>query len=207
MLLTAACLVASVIIPDGASVKSVADRMHGTVVQVRGSAGDTATYATGVLVGPRLAVTALHAVAARVTQEGLTPLPHVDVLLQGKPLSTAEIVGADAELDLALLRLPDDVPALPYAPFAADDPTEGQLLIAMGADEDAIRVIDVTIAQVHGNFYAVGSRHAVDSRFWGGPLFDRSGRLAAIELTALGEPRAVPARVIKAWIDRTTARN
>ena len=203
-----ACLVASVVVPDAPDAKSVADRMHGTVVQVRGSAGETSSWATGVLVGPHLAVTPLHAVAARVAEDGtVSPLPRIDIFLQGREVSAAQIVSTDAALDLALLRLPDRIAPLPSATFAAEDPAPGDTLIAMGAGEDAITVIDVTIVAMHGSIATVASKHPVDSRFWGGPLFDFEGRLAAIELTALGEPRAVAAGVVKAWIERASARN
>jgi S1-C subfamily serine protease len=201
-MLMAVALLASIVIPDAPDLKSVADRMHGAVVQVRGHAGETASYATGVLVGSRLAVTTLHTVAARAGEDKVVPLPYIEVFLPDQGVALAQLVSADLRLDLALLRLAEDAPGLDGPTLAAQDPARGESLIAMGAGEDAVTAVEVTVSEPRGGLFAVSSRHPLDSRFWGGPLFDLQGRLAAIELTALGEPRAIPARLVKEWIER-----
>jgi S1-C subfamily serine protease len=206
MWMAAFALVAAVIVPDKPDLKSIADRVHGTVVQVRGQAGEAASYSTGILVGPRLALTTLHAVAAAAGGDAVAPLPRIEVMLPDQGVALARLVSADTHLDLALLKLADDAPLLPPVAFAEEDPTQGETLIAMGVGEDQITAIDVTVSDSRGSVFAVASSHPIDSRFWGGPLFDLQGRFAAVELTALGEPHALPARFVREWLQRAFAR-
>ena len=42
----------------------------------------------------------------------------------------------------------------------------------------------------------------IDSRFWGGPLFDAEGRLVGIQLTSVGSSKAISVRVIQQMLDQ-----
>ncbi len=146
-----------------------------------------------MLVGSGYAVTTLHTVAqARA----------IEVLINDFGAVQATLAAGDRDLDLALLRLPDSV-LLPAPPFASDAPALGEPLVAMGAGENEVAVVGVTVAAAPGRTFALATDHLIDSRFWGGPLFDARGQLAGIGLPTIGQPRAAPVSAVKALIALT----
>ncbi|HUJ27232.1 MAG TPA: serine protease [Myxococcales bacterium] len=196
-----ALLLAAVVMPSDpqAALKSVADRVHSAVIEVRaeaavvvpGDAGDTlvptATFGAGVLVGNGLAVTTLHTVGM-VAPGKFAPWKNIEVLLPRHGVVSGELLGWYPEYDLAVLRVPDAVDAPPA--LATELPAPGAPLLAMGADDQAVNVVGVQLAGVSGDVLLLTSVHAVDSRYWGGPVFDAQGRLAGITLPAV-MPRAL----------------
>src|SRR2546429_9993301 len=81
--------------------------------------------------------------------------------------------------------------------LSTDTPAEGEPLVAMGVDDDGVVVVGVSLAAVNGDVLTVGGKRMLDSRFWGGPLYDGRGRLVAIGLMSLGPPKAISARGIQ----------
>jgi Trypsin-like peptidase domain len=203
---------AAVTLPSDAAAgpwKSVADRLHSTVIEVRGQvAPETVTYGTGVLIGNRLAVTTLHAVALPSSDGKMNPLDHVQVVVPGVGPMEAHVIAGAPELDLAILALPDGAAWLESASLATDSPEEGEPLVAMGTGDDAITVLGVVVTGVDGDLFGLASKRMIDSRFWGGPLYDSRGRLAGVQLTSIGPSKAVSARVIRRMLDeRGTSRS
>ena len=72
----------------------------------------------------------------------------------------------------------------------------------MGVDDDAVVVVGVSLAAVNGDILTVGGKRTLDSRFWGGPLYDGRGRLVAIGLMSLGPQKAISGRVIQRILDQ-----
>lgn len=187
---------AAVILPgDGQDVlKSVADRVHSSVVGVRAQAaipvpqsGDPAavvqspSFGTGVLVGDGLAVTTLHTVGSLLPGR-VVPWEHIEVLIADSGPVGATLVGSFPALDLAVLRL--EKSAGDAVELAPGSPAVGESLLAMGTDDEAITVVGVNVAAVEGNHLFLSTMRRMDSRYWGGPLFDARGRLAGISLPA-----------------------
>jgi S1-C subfamily serine protease len=203
-LLLANSSAAAVIVRDSypAHWKAIADRLVSTVVQIQ---GDEAQHAlargSGVLIGNGLAVATLHAVAVR-SGGAMVPLQELQVLVPDAGRFGAHVVDAVPELDLALLLLSDEGKNLAAAPLATEVPAEGDLLIAMGTSDDAVTVIGMVVSRVSGELFTLDSKHAADSRFWGGPLFDEQGRLAGIQLASASGSKAVSARLIQRMLDR-----
>ncbi len=176
------------------ALKAVADKLHSTVIGVSGRVsvpadGGTAmpervTHGTGTLLGHGLAVTTLHAVALPSPGGKLIPLQDVQVMIAGGEPMAAEAAALEAP------------------PLSTDAPAEGEPLVAMGVDDDAVVVVGVSVAAVNGDVLTVGGKRMLDSRFWGGPLYDGRGRLVAIELISLGPPKAISARVIQRMLDQ-----
>jgi S1-C subfamily serine protease len=195
---------ASVILPDHDSRwKAVADRLFSTVIEVRGQeAQETVSSGSGVLIGNGLAITTLHAVAVPGPDGRLVPLREVRVLVADVGPMDARVIAGVPEIDLALLLLPDRGASLAGAPLAAEVPAEGDLLVAMGAGDDAVTVRGVVVSSVNGDFFALSGKRMIDSRFWGGPLFDGEGRLVGILLTSLAGPKAISARVMQRLLDQ-----
>ena len=71
-----------------------------------------------------------------------------------------------------------------------------------GVADTAVTVRGVVVSSVNGDFFGLGSKRMIDSRFWGGPLFDGEGRLAGILLTSLAGPKAISTRVIQRLLDQ-----
>lgn len=193
-------LMAAVVVPSDpqAELKAVADKLFATVVQVRAlvpveGGRQAQIFGSGVLVGSGYAVTTLHSVAQA---------HGIEVVVNDHGAVQAGLVAGDRDLDLALLRLFGSVP-LAAAPLAPDAPALGEPLVAMGAGEDEVAVVGVTVVAAQGRTFSLATDHLIDSRFWGGPLFDARGQLAGIELTTVGEPRAAPASAVKALIALT----
>jgi len=172
--------------------KEVADRVHDTVIEVRASASaagvQAPTFGTGVLIGGGLALTTLHTVSNGAD---------VEVLAQGSstPMS-AKVVGGFPQIDLALLRI-DNAGGLPSAPLAEQPPAVGDALIAIGAVEESVRAVGVNVLALNGDLVVLASNRRVDSRFWGGPIFDTQGRLVAIALSTLALPGAITASAVR----------
>jgi len=178
--------------------KEVADRLHETVIEVHGTAAaaagvETPTFGSGVLIGGGLALTTLHTVAGG---------GNVEVQVQGAGTLVAKVVGGFPQIDLAVLRL-DNAAALPSAPLADQPPAVGDALIAMGTDEDAVSAVGVSVAAVNGDLLVLAGNRRVDSRFWGGPIFDTQGRLVAIVVATLTVPGAVTASSLRTLLQQT----
>jgi S1-C subfamily serine protease len=177
--------------------KDVADRLHDTVVEVRATGGVVPLYGTGVLIGGGLALTTLHTVSGGGA---------VEVLVQGgaAPLA-AKLVGGFPQIDLAVLHL-DGASSLPSVPLAEQAPVVGDALIAMGADEDTVDAVGVNVAAVNGDLLVLASTRRVDSRFWGGPIFDTQGRLVAIALSTIALPGAITASALRSLLQQAATR-
>src|SRR5439155_1512584 len=115
-------------------------------------------------------------------------------------LALAVAGGAHAAV---VLRSPEEaLKAVADKLLSTDTPAEGEPLVAMGVDDDAVVVVGVSLAAVNGDVLTVGGKRMLDSRFWGGPLYDGRGRLVAIGLISLGPPKAISARVIQRMLDQ-----
>jgi len=192
--------------------KPIADKLHGTVIDVRGRASvttdggqqglETLTHGTGTLLGNGLAVTSLHAVALPSPEGKLVPLAYVEVLVPGKGTMQAQVIAGVADLDIAILALPAAAAALEAAPLAPDLPASGDALIAMAVDDEAVIGVGVEVAAVDGDLILLRGRRMLDSRFWGGPLFDARGRLVGVGLMTLGPSKAIAARAIQRVVDQ-----
>jgi S1-C subfamily serine protease len=195
---------AAVVIPQndgGTAFKSVADRVHSSVVAVRAQAAlpvaegngpqavvQTPSFGTGVLLGNGLAVTTLHTVG-NLLPGRVVPWNDIEVLVPDAGFVGATLVGWFPDLDLAVLRLAS-ARAGESVELADTSPPVGEALLAMGTDDDAVTVIGVNVAAVKGDQLLLSSPRRIDSRYWGGPLFDIHGRLAGINLPSL-TPRAL----------------
>ncbi len=182
--------------------KAIADRLYATVVQVQGiEARQIVARGTGVLIGDGLAVTTLHSVSVLRGTSSMV-VREIRVLATHEGPLDAQVIDAVPELDLALLRLGGAGGALAGAALATDDPAVGDRMVAMGMADAEIAGIGVVVAGLDGDVLSLTSRRTLDSRFWGGPLFDAQGKLAGIQLTGGDATRAVTARVIRALSDR-----
>ena len=204
---------AAVVLPSlEEALKAVADKLHSTVIYVSGrvsvpAGGGTAmpekvTHGTGTFLGRGLAVTTLHAVALPSPAGKLIPLQDVQVVVAGGEPMPAQVIAGAPDLDLAILALSAEAAALEAPPLSTDTPAEGEPLVAMGVDDDGVVVVGVSLAAVNGDVLTVGGKRMLDSRFWGGPLYDGRGRLVAIGLMSLGPPKAISARVIQRMLDQ-----
>jgi hypothetical protein len=192
--------------------KPIVDKLHGTVIDVRGRTQvttdggqqelETLTHGTGTLLGNGLAVTTLHAVALPSPEGRMVPLAHVEVLVPGPETMQAQVIAGVADLDLAILALPAAAAALEAAPLAPDMPSSGDALIAMAVDDQAVIGVGVEVAAVDGDLILLRGRRMLDSRYWGGPLFDARGRLVGVGLMSLGPSKAIAARAIQRLLDQ-----
>jgi len=212
---TAGAAPGAVVIPSesAAAWKAVADRLHSTVIEVRGRAAaparaegalemETVSSGTGVLIGNGLAVTTLHAVAQPSASGKMIPLQDVQVLLPDLGPVDARVIAGAPELDVAILALAEPAASLEGAPFAFETPMAGESLVAMGAGDGSISVVGVVVSSVDGDLFTLLSKRIMDSRFWGGPLFDSRGHLAGIQLTSVGPSKAISARLIQLLLDQ-----
>ncbi len=191
---------------SGTPWKDLADRLHSTVIEVHGKLSpESVSYGTGVLIGNRLAVTTLHAVAVPSSTGKMTALQDVQVVVPEVGPMEAHVIAGAPELDLAILALPDGAAWLDAAALATEGPEEGESLVAMGTGDDAITVLGVVVTSVDGDVFGLAGKRMIDSRFWGGPLYDSRGRLAGVHLTSIGPSKAVSARVIQRLLDQRKA--
>jgi S1-C subfamily serine protease len=205
---------AAVVQPDPEKrLKSVADRVHSTVVEVRAVAAavipaedksqeivPTASFGTGVLLGAGLVVTTLHTVGVALPGQ-MAAWKNIEALVPDAGAFAAEVVAWFPDAGLALLRIPAN--ASQTAPvFATEPPQRGATLLAMGAGEDAVTAPGVVVVGVAGETLWLTSRSSgVDSRYWGGPLFDEEGRLAGITLPSV-TPKALTSAALVAMLER-----
>jgi len=195
--------------------KSVADRWHSTVIEVRARATipvviDSAqqivempSFGTGVLIGDGLALTMLHSVGV-VLPGRVGAWSDVLAFVPGVGPMAAQIAAFFPELDLAVLRVAVAT-SINAAPLATDLPVPGEPLIAMGVGDDAVNAIGVTVAGVSRDYLILVSNRRLDSRYWGGPLFDGRGRLVGIIASSV-LPRAVTSVALRDLIDRVRQR-
>src|SRR5215813_8943222 len=87
--------------------KEVADKVHDTVIDVRGTAAvgnlQAPTFGSGVLIGNGLALTTLHTVSGN---------PNVEVVVQNAGPLAARVVGGFPKIDIAVLRIDENAAAL-----------------------------------------------------------------------------------------------
>ena len=175
---------------------SVADRLHDSVAEVRHPVAEgspiLSTYGAATLLPDGMAITTLHAVG-----QGRWSLT-----LAGASGSetTAQVVGTFPAYGLAVLRLDHALPV--QVPTEYTDPTPGEQVIVLGSGDDSVTIMGVTVLGANGDVFKIASAKMVDSRFWGGPLLDASGRLVGICLPSLTDPVAVDATTLKAMVGR-----
>ncbi|HEX4386141.1 MAG TPA: serine protease [Myxococcales bacterium] len=202
-------VVAAVIInqsQDATKLRSVADRLHSSVIEVKATREDEeASWGTGVLLGNGLALTALHSVGTVAADGQVTPLGTIDAVVYDHGEVRAHVVAAAPELDLALLRL-ESGNSIAAAPLAGEAPSVGDHLVAMGARNEEIVAAGVTVSVSEDDGSLVfTSPRKVDSRFWGGPVFDGQGQLTAMTLHSRGSIRAVSIASLRSLIDQASS--
>jgi S1-C subfamily serine protease len=202
-------VVAAVIINQGQDVsnlRSVADRLHTSVIEVKASRDEEeVSWGTGVLLGNGLALTALHSVSAASADGHIAPMSSIAAIVYDHGAVRAHVVAVAEELDLALLRLDSGV--MPEAaPLASEPPSVGDHLVAMGARNEEIVAAGVTVSKsaVDGSLVFTSPR-TVDSRFWGGPVFDGEGHLTAMTLESMGAIKAVSIASLRSLIDQASS--
>ena len=202
-------VVASVIInqsQDVSNLRSVADRLHTSVIEVKASRDEEeSTWGTGVLLGNGLALTALHSVGTASAAGKIMPMRNIAAIVYDHGAVRAHVVAVAAELDLALLRL-DSIDTPEAAPLASEAPSVGDHLVAMGARNEEIVAAGVTVSKsaVDGSLVFTSPRK-VDSRFWGGPVFDGEGHLTAMTLESMGSIKAVSIASLRSLIDQASS--
>lgn len=188
------------------SLVSVADRLHAAVVEVRRPLGGTgpllATYGTATLLDGGFAVTTIQAVGT--IRFALGTVVRRDVVLAGEglPPAAGQVIASFPEFGLAVLRVEGAAGVI--VPTEVEPPAVGEPLIVMGSGDDAVTAMGVKVSAVSGDLFALASVKMVDSRFWGGPLLDASGRLVGICLPSLAEPTAVSATPLKLLLQRVS---
>jgi S1-C subfamily serine protease len=191
---------------DATNLKSVADRLHSSVIEVKSSTKDEGpTWGTGVLLGDGLALTALHSVGVQGKDGHVSAMGDVVAIVYERGEVRAHVVAGAPELDLAILRLDSkDAPA--PAPLAMVPPAVGERLVAMGASDEQIVAAGVTVSgeSDDGSLLLISTRN-IDSRFWGGPLFDGEGHLAAMTLSSMGQIKAMSISSLRSFIDQAAA--
>jgi hypothetical protein len=209
-LLLAGSASAAVVVP-APDFKTVADRVHGLTVLVRArafvmgrdasgrlhvDAGLSAT--SGVLVGGALAVTDLSSVTLPGKDGKPEPVAAIEVVLPEVGTVPAQVLAVDADLGIAVLRLPDELRELPGAVLATVEDGESDTRIAIGADDTHLRAIPVVVGAGPS-----GSRLSLDPAlpdfFRGGPLFDDQGHLAGV---IVGSSGAVPVSQLRLLLDK-----
>lgn len=195
--------------------RAVADRMHSTVIEIEArpvltvvmESGQESlrlpSFATGVLVGDGLAITTLHGIGGMVSGK-FAAWGDLQAVVPDLGTVPARVVGWFPEWDLAVLEVPESA-SLATAPLATEAATRGEALIVMGIGDDAVTGVGVTVAGTSGDQLVLTSPRRIDSRYWGGPLFDAQGRLAGIALTSFF-PRAIGAGTLAALLDKVRGR-
>jgi S1-C subfamily serine protease len=199
-------MAAVIINQDAANLKLVADRLHSSVIEVKASRKDESpSWGTGVLLGDGLALTAFHNVGVTAADGRISAMRDVVAIVYDHGEVRAHVVAGAPELDLAILRL-DSKDAPEAAPLATQPPTVGERLVAMGASDEQIVAAGVTVSKESddGSLLLVSSRN-IDSRFWGGPVFDAEGHLTAMTLTSMGQIKAVSISSLRSLIDQAAA--
>jgi S1-C subfamily serine protease len=122
---------------------------------------------------------------------------------------TATLAGRDPSTDLAILRLPDDVPAsaAPAVAAASDAPKVGQLALVLGRPGAAVTAGLGIVSAVGGEWrtwqggtidHFVRLDVSVYDGFSGGPLVDAGGRVMGVNTSGLARASAltVPAATV-----------
>jgi len=168
-------------------------------------------FGSGVLISPDgLAVTNHHVIDQAV---------EIQVVLSDKRQVTAEIVGKDAETDLALLRLKGlrEGEALPYAAFADSEQVQaGDFVMALGSPFGFARSISLGIVSNTERYLGFESKHvfnnfiqtdaAINPGNSGGPLVDVDGQIVGINTLGIsggqGLGFSIPSNVVRDVVDR-----
>ena len=161
--------------------RSIADKAHGFTVFVVARSSGAQTSSSGVLIRGGLVLTDLHGLLDRKADGSLVEAEIV-VVLDGLGAVPARLSGADVALGIAVLQLPDEARKLPGADIATADPAIADQLLAMGTDGKVVDVLGVRID--HVGLPLLHTSATLPDSFRGGPLFDASGHLAALELPA-----------------------
>ncbi len=168
-------------------------------------------FGSGVLISPDgLAVTNHHVIDQAV---------EIQVVLSDKRQVPAEIVGKDADTDLALIRLKDLKPgeSLPYASFADSNRVQaGDFVMALGSPFGFARSISLGIVSNTERYLGFESKHiynnfiqtdaAINPGNSGGPLVDVDGQIVGIN--TLGVPGgqgigfSIPSNVVTEVVER-----
>jgi S1-C subfamily serine protease len=199
-------MAAVIINQDAANLKLVADRLHSSVIEVKASRkNESPSWGTGVLLGDGLALTAFHTVGMTAADGRISAINDVVAIVYEHGEVRAHVVAGAPELDLAIIRL-DGTGAPQAAPLATQPPTVGERLVAMGAADEQIVAAGVTVSKESddGSLVMVSSR-TIDSRFWGGPVFDGEGHLVAMTLTSEGPIKAMSISSLRSLIDQAAA--
>jgi serine protease Do len=173
-------------------------------------------FGSGVLISPDgLAVTNHHVIDQAV---------EIQVVLSDKRQVPAEIVGKDAETDLALLRLKGlkEGEALPYAAFADSDQVQsGDFVMALGSPFGYARSISLGIVSNTERYLGFESKHiynnfiqtdaAINPGNSGGPLVDIVGQIVGINTLGVqggqGLGFSIPSNVVRDVVDRLRTKN
>lgn len=164
------------IAPD---LNAIAERAHAWTVFVSATSGEDEMSASGVLIPGGMVLTDLHGLLSR-RPDGTVAPANIVVMVDGIGPLPALLARFDAELGLAVLRLPDQARGLPGASIATADPGVADQLLAMGNDGKSVDVLGVKVDHVDHAWLHTTS--TLPAAFRGGPLFDTSGNLAALEL-------------------------
>lgn len=214
---------ASVVLPASpdAGWQSVADRVHTLAVLVRARAligerkdgalrvHEALSLASGVLIGDGLALTELGTVVLTNADGRKEVASQIEIVVDEVGPLPAQVIFADASLDIAVLRLPDEARSLPGASLAAGDPNVGDSMLAIGVEGDSLDAIAVRLSSVDSA--EDGPRRLLTdrplpARFLGGPLFDARGHLAGLSTPAAGaKGTAVPASLLRPVVRKLLA--
>ena len=214
---------ASVIVPfpRHPDLQAVADQVHGFTVQVRAIAfvvertdgplrmREVDNLSSGVMVGEGLVLTTLSSVSLRSPDGRVQPADQLAVLVEDVGPMPARLLAGDTDLDVAVLQLPDQARSLPGATLAADDPSAGDGMVALGVDGNSIKAVGLQLERIATGDDAgprLRTEHALPAPFWGGPLFDDRGQLAGIATRGTGtEGTGVPVSLLRALLRRSLA--
>jgi serine protease Do len=173
-------------------------------------------FGSGVIISPDgLAVTNHHVIDQAV---------EIQVVLSDKRQVPAEIVGKDAETDLALLRLKglQEGESLPYAAFANSDQVQsGDFVMAFGSPFGFARSVSLGIVSNTERYLGFESKHvynnfiqtdaAINPGNSGGPLVDIDGQIVGINTLGIsggqGLGFSIPSNVVTDIVQRLRAKN
>jgi serine protease Do len=173
-------------------------------------------FGSGVLISPDgLAVTNHHVIDQAV---------EIQVVLSDKRQVPAEIVGKDADTDLALLRLKGlrEGEALPYAAFADSDRVQsGDFVMALGSPFGYARSISLGIVSNTERYLGFESKHiynnfiqtdaAINPGNSGGPLVDIEGQIVGVNTLGVqggqGLGFSIPSNIVRDVVDRLRTKN
>ena len=173
-------------------------------------------FGSGVIISPDgLAVTNHHVIEQAV---------EIQVVLSDKRQVQAEIVGKDAETDLALLRLKGlkEGETLPYAAFADSDQVQsGDFVMAFGSPFGFARSVSLGIVSNTERYLGFETKHvynnfiqtdaAINPGNSGGPLVDIDGQIVGINTLAISSGQglgfSIPSNIVRDVVDRLRTKN